>query len=67
MRQRGTRGRELAGGARLAAAISAGVGPALVALLVLLVMAESRTFAIGTALLIWVVVAAMMWGRFGRS
>ncbi len=66
MRKRTSRRRELSGGARVAAAISAGLTPALVALLVLLVIAERRSLAVGIAVVVWIALSAVMWSRFGR-
>ncbi|HEV2072160.1 MAG TPA: histidine phosphatase family protein [Thermomicrobiales bacterium] len=52
--------------ARLAAAISSGMIPAIVAFVVLIVADSSVNAAIVAALIIWIGLAAAMWVRFGR-
>jgi hypothetical protein len=52
--------------ARLAAAISSGLIPAIVAFVVLIVADSSVDAAIVAALIIWIGLAAVMWIRFGR-
>ena len=56
----------LTGAQRMAAAISAGVVPAIVAFVVLLVIDGDRVAALVTALIVWAALAAVMWVRFGR-
>lgn len=52
--------------ARLAAAISSGMIPAIVAFVVLIVADSSVDAAIVASLIIWIGLAAVMWIRFGR-
>jgi hypothetical protein len=61
-----TRNRGMTGASRAAAAISAGVLPAIVAFLVLIVVDGDRTAALVTALIVWIGLSAAMWVRFGR-
>jgi hypothetical protein len=55
------------GAPRLAAAIAAGAVPAVMALLVVLVVAGGVTRALVIAAIAWVVIAALMWSRFGSE
>jgi hypothetical protein len=57
----------MSGAPRAAAAISAGILPAIVAFVVLLVVDGDRTAALVTALIVWIGISAAMWVRFGRS
>lgn len=52
---------------RLAAAISSGLIPAIVAFAVLMVVESDLNAALVTALIIWIVLAVVMWVRFGRG
>ncbi len=56
----------LTGTPRVAAAISAGVVPAIVAFVVLLVIDGDWVAALVTAMIVWAALAAVMWVRFGR-
>lgn len=60
------RRRNMTGAPRMAAAITAGVTPAIVAFVVLLVVDGEWPAALVTALIVWVALSAVMWARFGR-
>ena len=51
---------------RLAAAITSGLVPAIVAFVVLAVVDDDVNAALVTALIIWIGLAIVMWIRFGR-
>lgn len=52
--------------ARLSAAITAGLIPAIVAFVVLMVIDGDLNASIVTALIVWFGMTAVMWARFGR-
>ena len=57
----------MTGTPRLAAAISAGLVPAIVACAVLLVIDGGLVPALATALIVWIGLSAVMWRRFGAG
>ena len=52
--------------ARLAAAITSGLVPAIVAFVVLMVIDGDVTASLVTGLIVWVGMTAVMWVRFGK-
>ena len=61
------RRRALTGSPRLAAAISAGLVPAIVAFFVLYVIDGDLTASLVTAAIVWAGLSAVMWVRFGHG
>jgi hypothetical protein len=59
--------REMTGTPRMAAAISAGVLPAVVAFVVLMVVDGDVSASLVTALIVGIALSTVMWFRFGRS